>query len=115
LRRGVGFTKEGIVKVARIASFEGVNAAEVQRTMADAEAIIVPMIAGLAGYQGHLQLVSPSGKVLSITLFDSEEHAEAAESVFDEEMPARLGDLFKDWDGRRVGVDRYMIIGQSIL
>lgn len=102
------------MRVARIASFEGVNVAEAQRTMPQAQAIIEPMVEGLAGYAGYLQLVSDGGKVLSVMFFDSEEHAQAAEAVFDQEMPAKLGDLFKDWEGRRVGVDHYTVAAQSI-
>ena len=40
-------------------------------------------------------------------LFDSEDNAAAAERTFDEEMPSRLGDLFKSWEGCCVSVDRY--------
>src|SRR2546428_4798020 len=76
---------------ARVASFEGVNVDAAQRTMDDAEEIIRPLMEGLDGYQGFLQLVAPNGKVLSITLFDSEASAQAAEQTFDEEMPSRLG------------------------
>jgi hypothetical protein len=99
--------------VARVASFEGVNAQEAEKTMDRAEAIIRPLVESLDGYQGHLELVSSNGKVLSVTLFDSEENAQAAEQTFDEEMPRQLGDLFKDWEGRRVSVDRYKVLAQS--
>ncbi len=99
--------------VARVASFEGVNVQAAESTMEQAESIIRPMVEGLAGYQGHLELVSPSGKVLSITLFASEENAQAAEQTFDEEMPRQLGDLFKGWEGRRVSVDRYNVLAES--
>jgi hypothetical protein len=96
--------------VARVASFEGVNVQEAQRTMDQAESIIRPMVEGLAGYQGRLDLVSSDGKVLSITLFDSEENARAAEQTFDEEMPRQLGDIFEAWAGRRISVDHYQVI-----
>jgi len=99
--------------VARVASFEGVNVQAAESTMEQAESIIRPMVEGLAGYQGHLELVSPSGKVLSITLFASEENAQAAEQTFDEEMPRQLGDLFKGWEGRRVSVERYNVLAES--
>lgn len=99
--------------VARVASFEGVNAQEAEKTMDHAEAIVRPLVESLAGYRGHLELVSPNGKVLSITLFDSEENAQAAERTFDEEMPRQLGDLFKEWEGRRVSVDRYKVLADS--
>jgi hypothetical protein len=99
--------------VARVASFEGVNVQEAQRTMSEAESVIRPLVEGLSGYQGHLELVSPDGKVLSITLFDSAANAEAAEQTFDEEMPRLLGDLFRGWEGRRLSVDRYDVVSES--
>ena len=99
--------------VARVASFEGVDVQEAERTMDQAESIIRPLIENLPGYQGHLELVSSTGKVLSITLFDLEENALAAEQTFDEEMPRQLGDLFTGWKGRRVSVDRYNVLAES--
>jgi len=99
--------------IARVASFEGVNVQVAERTMDEAESIIRPMVEKLAGYQGHLELVASGGKVLSITLFGSEENAQAAEPAFDQEMPRQLGDLFKDWEGRRVSVDRYKVLAES--
>jgi hypothetical protein len=95
--------------VARVASFEGVNIEVAERSMDDVEALVGPLVTGLAGYEGHTHLLSPDGKALSITFFDSVENAEAAEATFDEEMPRRLGDLFRDWESRRVSVDRYNV------
>lgn len=99
--------------VARVASFEGVNVQEAERTMEQAEEIIRPLVDNLAGYQGHLELLAPDGKVLSITLFDSEENAQAAEPTFDEEMPRRLGEVFTSWEGRRVSVERFKVLSES--
>ncbi|HEV3479001.1 MAG TPA: hypothetical protein VG144_06080 [Gaiellaceae bacterium] len=99
--------------VARVASFEGVNVEAAERTIDQAESIIRPLVEKLAGYQGSVELVAENGKVLSITFFDSEEDAEAAEPTFDEEMPRQLGDLFKDWEGRRVSVDRYRVLADT--
>ena len=73
--------------IARVASFEGIDVQAAQDTMDEAEAIIRPLLEGLNGYQGALELVSPDGKFLSITLFDSMENAQAAEPTFDQEMP----------------------------
>ena len=101
--------------VARVASFESVNVQEAERTMSAAEAIIRPLVENLSGYQGFLELVSADGKVLSITLFDTEENAQAAEPTFDEEMPRRLGDIFASWEGRRISVDRYLVVAESRL
>ena len=99
--------------VARVASFEGVNVQAAERTMDQAESIIRPLVEGLAGYKGHLELLASDGKVLSITLFDSEENAQAAEPTFDEEMPRQLGEFFEGWEGRRVSVDRYNVLSES--
>jgi hypothetical protein len=67
----------------------------------------------LTGYHGHLELVTSDGKALSIALFDSQDDARAAEATFDEEMPRQLGDLFKDWEGRRVSVKHYKVLSES--
>ena len=98
---------------ARVASFEGVNTQEAERTFNEADAIIRPLVENLAGYQGHLELLASDGKVLSVTLFDSEENAQAAEPTFDEEMPRQLQEHFKGWEGRRVAVDRYKVLSDS--
>jgi hypothetical protein len=99
--------------IARVASFEGVNIKEAERTMDQAEAVIRPLVEDLAGYGGQLELLAPDGKVLSITLFDSEESAQAAEQTFEEEIPRRLGAIFASWEGRRVAVDRYRVLYDS--
>lgn len=99
--------------VARVARFEGVNVQAAEETMDQAEAIIRPLVEGLAGYQGYLELVSGDGEVISITLFDTEESAQAAEQTFDEEMPRRLGDIFSSWEGRRVSVEQYAVMAEG--
>ncbi len=99
--------------IARVASFEGVNVDVAEQTMEEAASVIRPLVEGLAGYQGLLELVAPDGKVLSVTFFDSEQSAQAAEPTFDQEMPQKLGDLYKDWEGRRVSVDRYKVLFDS--
>jgi hypothetical protein len=99
--------------VARVASFEGVNVEVAERTMDQALSVIAPLMEGLAGYQGHLELISADGKVLSIALFDSEENAQAAEPTFDDEMPRRLGELYNDWEGRRLSVELYKVLSES--
>jgi hypothetical protein len=104
---------EGGAMIARVASFEGVNVDEAERTMPQAESIMRPMVEGLAGYQGHLDLMSADGKALSITIFDSEANARAAERTFDEEMPRQLGDIFKSWAGSRIAVDHFKVLVDS--
>jgi hypothetical protein len=99
--------------VARVATFEGVNVQEAERTIDQAEAAVRSMVEGLAGYQGHMELIAPNGRVLSITFFDTEENAQGAEPTFDEEMPRQLGDIFKSWEGRRVSRDVYRVMADS--
>src|SRR5689334_22789975 len=96
--------------IARVAQFEGINVEAARKTVDEAAAVIGPLVEGLAGHQGSLELLSPDGKALSITLFDSEENARAAEHVFDQEMPQKLGELFQDWEGRRISVERYDVL-----
>ena len=99
---------------ARVAKFEGVNVDVAKQTFQEAEAIIRPMVEGLAGYAGHTELMASDGQMLSITYFDSEENASAAEPTFDEEMPRKLGELFSaDWEGRRVSVGRYEVTSEE--
>jgi hypothetical protein len=99
--------------IARVAAFEGIDVAAAQATMDEAEAVIRPMLQGLTGYEGVLELATSDGKFLSITLFDSMENAEAAESTFDEEMPAKLGHIFEQWAGTRTSVDLYQVVGKD--
>jgi hypothetical protein len=99
--------------IARVASFEGIDVQAAQSSMDEAEAVIRPLVEGLAGYQGRLDLATMDGKFLSITLFDTEEHASAAEPTFDEEMPKQLGPLFQSWGGHRTSVDRYQVVSDS--
>jgi hypothetical protein len=99
--------------IARVASFEGINIEAAQATMDEAEAIIRPIMEGLAGYQGGLELVSTDGKFLGVTFFDSQENAEAAEETFDQVLPAKLGDVFTRWGGRRTSVGHFMVVGDS--
>jgi hypothetical protein len=99
--------------VARVARFEGIDVGEAERTMDEAESVIRPVVGALAGYRGHLELLSSSGDVVSITLFDSTADAEAAEDTFDEELPSRLGDLFSGWAGRRTSVEVYDVVAEA--
>jgi hypothetical protein len=98
---------------ARVARFEGVDFAAAEETLEQAEAIGRPLIGALAGYVGNFELASADGKVLSVTLFDSEENAVAAEHTFDQVLPEKLGHLFKDWAGKRVDADRYTVVSHD--
>jgi hypothetical protein len=96
---------------ARIATFESTDPAADEKLMGQAMGIVEPIIKGIPGIQGHMELADPnSGKSLSISLFDTEENAVAAEQVFDEEMPRALGDLMQQFSGRRTSVERYAVL-----
>jgi hypothetical protein len=96
---------------ARIATFESTNVAADERLMGQVMEIAEPLIQGMTGIQGHMELVDRnSGKALSISLFDTEENAIAAEPIFDEEMPKALGDLMQQFSGRRTSVERYDVL-----
>jgi hypothetical protein len=96
---------------ARIATFESTDPAADEKLMDQATEIVEPIIQSMKGIQGHMELVDRnSGKSLSISYFDTEENAIAAESIFDEEMPKALGDLMQQFSGRRTGVDRYEVL-----
>ena len=96
--------------VARVARFEGIDIAKAQETMDEAEAVIRPMVEGMAGYAGRMDLVTMEGEFISITLFDGADDAAAAEQTFDEEMPKQLGALFESWGGRRVAVGVFQVV-----
>jgi hypothetical protein len=99
---------------ARIATFESTDPAADEKLMPQAMEIVEPIIRGMPGIQGHLELADrSSGKSLSITLFDSEENAIAAEPIFDEEMPRALGDLMQQFSGRRISVERYAVLADE--
>ncbi|HWE82043.1 MAG TPA: hypothetical protein VG265_10355 [Gaiellaceae bacterium] len=99
--------------IARVARFEGIDVEAAKSTMDEAVSIIRPMVEGLDGYEGAMELVTPDGKFMSITFFASIEDAEAAEATFDEEMPAKLGHVFQEWAGHRVSVDRYEVYADT--
>lgn len=96
--------------VARVARFEGIDIAKAQETMDQAEAVIRPMVEGLPGFAGRMDLATMEGDFISITLFDSAESAQAAEQTFDEEMPKKLGPLFESWGGHRASVGVFEVV-----
>ena len=96
---------------ARIATFESTDPAADEKIFEQAGEIVEPIIREMNGIQGHMELLDrSSGKSLSISLFDTEENAIAAEPIFDEEMPKALGDLMQQFSGRRTSVDRYDVL-----
>ena len=97
--------------IARIATFESTDPAADEKLMGQAGEIVEPIIRGMNGIQGHMELVDRnSGKSLSISFFDTEKNAIAAEQIFDEEMPKALGDLMQQFSGHRTSVDRYEVL-----
>lgn len=99
--------------VARVARFEGIDIAKAQETMDQAEAVIRPMVEGMAGYAGRMDLATMNGDFISITLFDTAEDASAAEQTFDEEMPKQLGTLFESWGGHRASVGVFEVVSDA--
>src|SRR5436853_6789360 len=99
--------------VARVATFEGVDAAVARGKFGEAMAVVQPLLDSRAGHEFSVDLLAENGKAMTISFFDSTENAEAAEPTFDEEMPRALGDFFGDWAGRRVSVDRYEVVGDT--
>jgi hypothetical protein len=99
---------------ARIATFESPDPAADEKLMPQAMEIVEPIIRGMTGIQGYMELADrSSGKSLSISLFDTEENALAAEPIFDEEMPRALGDLMQQFSGRRISVERYDVLADE--
>jgi len=96
--------------VARVARFEGIDIAKAQETMDQAEAIIRPLVEGMAGFAGRMDLATMDGQFISITLFDSEGDAAAAEQTFDQELPKQLGPLYESWGGRRVSAGVFQVV-----
>ena len=95
--------------VARVARFEGMDMAKAQETMSEAEAIIRPIVEGMQGFAGRMDLAG-DGEFISITLFDSADDAAAAEQTFDEEMPKQLGPLYQSWGGRRTATGVFEVV-----
>jgi hypothetical protein len=104
---------------ARVARFEGLNVATAAQTIDEVRRRREPLMRGLPGYQGHLDLVDrSSGKAVTIAFFDTEQNMIAAERTFDEEMPKRLGHLVGTWAGdrtagHRTAVERYEVVADS--
>jgi len=98
---------------ARVATFEGVDVAAAKKTAEQAHKLLLPVFETMPGWMGIMDLAdAASGKVFSVAIFNSAANAEAAEEVFDKEMPSVLGDLMKGWAGTRVSVDQCEVIFQ---
>jgi hypothetical protein len=98
---------------ARVATFEGVDIVSAKRSSDAAHQLLGPTFDSIPGWMGVMNLADAStGRVISVAIFDSAEHAKEAEPVFEEEMPNVLGALMKDWSGKRVSVEQCEIILQ---
>lgn len=76
---------------ARIATFEGVDVSQAEEAIPLARERAMPIMQGLAGWQGAMQLLDrDNGKYMILHVFDSKENMEAAEPTF-ETMPQQLG------------------------
>jgi hypothetical protein len=96
---------------ARMATFEGVDPDAAARTLEEVRERVEPLMRGLDGYRGYLDLMDRArGKAVTLVFFDSEENVAAAEPTFDEEMPRQLGDLIGPWAGRRTSVERFEVV-----
>jgi hypothetical protein len=96
---------------ARVATFEGVDFDASAAAMDEGNRRVEPLIREMQGLQRAIDLADrASGKMLSIALFDSEENMNAAERIFDEEMPRALGDVFESFSGRRTAVERFEVV-----
>jgi hypothetical protein len=95
---------------ARVATFGGVDFDASAAAMDEANRRVEPLIREMKGLHRAIDLADrSSGKMLSIALFDSEENMNAAERIFDEEMPRALGDVFENFSGR-TAVERYEVV-----
>ena len=95
---------------ARVATFEGVDVAAAEPVMETARPQLLSIAQGMPGWQGVLQLVDrQAGKVLTITLFDTEENMRAAEQTF-EDMPNRVPEV-RQIAGGRSSVERFEVTG----
>jgi hypothetical protein len=95
---------------ARVATFEGIDLDEAEGTAEEARKRLESIFRQMPGWQGTTDLAGENGKVLAVTLFDSEENMQAAEPTFDEEMPQALGDLMRGWSGKRTSVERFRVV-----
>jgi len=98
---------------ARVATFEGVDIAAAKKSAEQAHKLLLPVFETMPGWMGIMELAdATSGKVFSVTIFNSAANAAAADDVFDKEMPSVLGDLMKSRAGKRVSVDQCEVIFQ---
>jgi hypothetical protein len=103
---------ENVAVYARVATFEGIELTpeEVQTIVDELRERIAPALQELPGWRGGAQLRSlDGGRVVVVQLFDTLEHLEAAEPLFesglgllDEGPAAKLA-------GKRTSVERFWL------
>lgn len=95
---------------ARISRFEGISVTP--ELAGQIEEKIAPILDGMTGWQGGMQLVDlGGGNALTISFFDTEENMKAAEPTF-EELPQKLGELREQLGGERTSVERYEVVSK---
>ena len=99
----------------RIATFEGVDIAAAEATTEQVREVVKPLFENMDGWKGYLDLaVRSSGKMLTLAFFETDQAMQAAEPVFEEEMPRVIGpEIMQGFTGRRTSVDRYEVIDQE--
>ena len=99
----------------RVAVFEGIDMDASGGSADEVRERVAPLFERMDGYKGYLDLFDrSSGKMLTLAFFDSEEAMQAAEPVFDEDMPKAIGpEIMQGFTGRRTGVERYEIVDQD--
>jgi hypothetical protein len=99
----------------RIAVFEGVDMDAGTGTADEVRERVAPLFENMDGFKGYLDLADrSSGKMMSLSFFESEETMRAAEPVFDEDMPRAIGpEIMQGFTGRRTAVERYEVVDQE--
>ena len=74
--------------------------------MVIARADLIPLIRGCGASLATATLVA-EGEVEGVAPLAS---LAAGPAGFDEELPRKLGEIFKDWEGRRLSVEHYQVL-----
>jgi hypothetical protein len=95
---------------ARISRFEGITATP--ELAAQVEEALGPILDGLDGWQGSIQLLDESGtNAVTINFFDTAESMAAAEPTF-EALAERLGELREQLGGSRASIEHYQVVSE---
>ena len=99
----------------RVAVFEGADMDSATGTVDEVRERVAPLFENMEGFKGYLDLAdSSTGKMMTLSFFDSEDAMQAAEPVFDEDMPRAIGpEIMQGFGGRRTAVERYEVVDQE--